>query len=61
MEKREVPASTVRTWARERGLEVGQRGHLSNEVVRQFNRSHRKQQFTSRNPSDIQRREASNV
>jgi hypothetical protein len=58
-EKRQVSANTVRTWARNKGLEVGQRGHLSREVVRQFNRSHRRQEFTSSNPSD-RAREAAN-
>jgi hypothetical protein len=58
MEKRQVPASTVRTWAQDRGLQVGQRGHLSREVVRQFNRAHRKQEFRSSNPSDIRREES---
>ena len=47
----EVPASVVRDWARNKGLEVGVRGHLSVDVTDRFNRQHRKRQYTNRNPS----------
>jgi hypothetical protein len=50
IEKTEVGANTVRAWARENGFEVGTRGHLSNDLVNAFNRRHRKQRFTNKNP-----------
>ena len=45
-----VPISTVRAWARTRGLEVGARGHLPEAVIDRFNRSHRRREAVSRNP-----------
>lgn len=51
IEKAEVGADVVRAWAREKGIQVGNRGHLPQSVVDTFNRRHRKVRFTSRNPS----------
>lgn len=49
-EKTEVGANTVRSWARDKGYEVGTRGHLSQDLIDTFNRRHRKQQYTNKNP-----------
>ena len=49
----EVSAAEVRSWARNRGLSVGTRGHLSNEVSDEFNRRHRRKVFVNRNPSSV--------
>lgn len=46
-----VPASEVRAWAREKGLEVGTRGHLSGDVISKFNGAHRRRQFVNNNPN----------
>lgn len=46
-----VGADTVRAWARDKGLEVGTRGHLSMELTEAFNRRHRKRKFINNNPS----------
>lgn len=51
IEKTEVGADVVRAWAREKGMTVGNRGHLPQSVIDTFNRRHRKVRFTSRNPS----------
>lgn len=50
IEKTEVGADVVRAWARNNGHEVGTRGHLSNDLVEAFNRRHRKQRYTNKNP-----------
>lgn len=50
IEKTEVGANVVRSWAREKGYTVGNRGHLSQELIDTFNRRHRKQQYTNKNP-----------
>ena len=39
----------VRAWARKRGIPVGTRGHIAKDVIKQFNRTHRKR-ATSKNP-----------
>lgn len=45
-----VPIRKVRAWARDRGLPVGTRGHLSQDLIDQFNRAHRKVAATNSNP-----------
>jgi hypothetical protein len=50
IEKTEVGADVVRAWARTKGYWVGTRGHLSQELIDTFNRRHRKQFHTSKNP-----------
>lgn len=45
-----VPVQRVRAWARERGIEVGTRGHLSQDLIDQFNRLHRKVRAENSNP-----------
>ena len=49
-EKIEVNANDVRSWAREKGYEVGTRGHLPVDVIDRYNRQHRKRQYTNKNP-----------
>lgn len=46
-----VPLSVVREWATRRGIPVGSRGHLPEQVIAQFNRYHRTKRAESRNPS----------
>ena len=50
-EIRTASTSEVRTWARNRGYTVGTKGHLPNQVIQKFNRSHRKVQAVDNNPS----------
>jgi hypothetical protein len=50
-EKTEVGADVVRAWGRKNGYKVGNRGHLSLDLIDTFNRRHRKQRHTSKNPS----------
>lgn len=45
-----VPASTVREWARKKGLQVGTRGHIHKDVVDAFNRAHRAKEYVNTNP-----------
>jgi hypothetical protein len=49
-ERKPVPIRKVRAWARDRGIPVGNRGHLSQELIDQFNRAHRKVSATNSNP-----------
>jgi len=49
-DRRQVPIRKVRAWARDRGIEVGTRGHLSQELIDQFNRAHRKVAAMNSNP-----------
>lgn len=49
-EKFQVSAATVRAWARRKGLQVGERGHLPKSVISAFNRAHRTKVFTNSNP-----------
>lgn len=51
LEPTEVSADVVRAWARNKGIEVGTRGHLSVELTDKFNRAHRKQRYVNRNPA----------
>jgi hypothetical protein len=44
----------VRAWARKKGIEIGQRGHVSDELIRKFNRVHRRK-AVSKNPWKGQR------
>ena len=46
----EVNANDVRTWARDKGYEVGARGHLPVDVIDRYNRQHRKRRYTNKNP-----------
>lgn len=44
-------AADVRAWAREKGYEVGQRGHLPADVIDLYNRRHAPpNQFRDTNP-----------
>lgn len=49
-DRTEVGADAVRAWARNQGYEVGSRGHLSQDLIDTFNRRHRKQRYTNKNP-----------
>lgn len=49
-DRRVVPISKVRSWARQRGIEVGNRGHLSQSLIDQFNRAHRQVRAVNANP-----------
>lgn len=49
-ERTTVSASFVRSWARRRGLTVGQRGHLPQNVIQAFNRAHKTKVFVNANP-----------
>lgn len=51
--KTEVDAGYVREWARKRGLRVGLRGHLPQEVIDAFNKAHRTKHFSTKNPSTL--------
>ena len=48
--KIQVTADEVRQWARARGMEVGNRGHLPKTVIKAFNHRHHKRVFISSNP-----------
>ena len=48
-----VPLSVVRAWAVRRGIPVGARGHLPEQVIAKFNRYHRNKRAESRNPSKV--------
>lgn len=48
-EVRVADASEVRAWARKRGIEVGNRGHLSQQLIDQFNWAHRKKFVVAKN------------
>lgn len=50
-------AADVRAWARQKGMIVGQRGHLPTAVIKAFNRSHRRF-YTDRNPFNQQQEQA---
>lgn len=39
----------VRAWARKKGIVIGDRGHVSDELIRKFNRVHRRK-AVSKNP-----------
>ena len=45
-----VPIRKVRAWARKRGIPVGTRGHLPQELIDQFNRAHRTVAAENSNP-----------
>lgn len=49
-DRTEVGANVVRDWARNQGYEVGNRGHLAQDLIDSFNRRHRKQRYTNKNP-----------
>mgnify|MGYP001567351925 CR=1 FL=1 len=51
-DRTQVTAAHVRAWAREKGLEVGARGHLPPDVIRKYNRGHRTI-FIDRNPFNV--------
>lgn len=48
--KQQVSASVVRAWARARGMVVGTRGHLPQDVILAYNRAHRAKVFSNKNP-----------
>lgn len=50
MTKAQVSAAEVRDWARQRGFEVGTRGHIRQDVVEAFNRAHRVKEYVNTNP-----------
>lgn len=50
MGKAKVTASEVRSWALERGLDVGSRGHIRQDIVEAFNRAHRVKEYVNTNP-----------
>jgi hypothetical protein len=50
MPKQLVSAAVVRAWARAKGLTVGKRGHLPQEVIEAYNRAHRAKEFVNPNP-----------
>lgn len=49
-DKIQVDAATVRQWARNQGIDVGNRGHLADDVVQRFNRRHRAREYRNTNP-----------
>lgn len=49
MSAERVTVHDVRSWARKRGLTVGQRGHLPTAVVDAYNAAHT-EQFANPNP-----------
>lgn len=53
----EVPAKVVRDWARRKGFQVGERGHLPPKVVKAYNRTHRTV-YIDRNPWRAENRKA---
>lgn len=46
---RRASIAEVRAWAKRKGLPVGERGHVPEEYIRRFNRTH-KQKAQSCNP-----------
>lgn len=49
-EVRIASPSEVRDWARRRGFEVGNRGHMPTDVIDRYNRKHRLSRFENKNP-----------
>lgn len=50
-EKTAVTAREVRAWALKKGIQVGQRGHMPQDVYDRFNRAHRSKRAVNNNPS----------
>ena len=47
-----VPATTaeVRAWLRKQGFQVGNRGHISNELIAKYNHRHHRRIYENKNP-----------
>lgn len=43
--RKNVPASVVRTWAAEQGIEVGSRGRLHPDVVKAFHKANKSKRY----------------
>lgn len=52
-DRTEVPASEVREWARNKGIDVAPRGYLGADVVTAFNKAHRRKVHRSTHPHAI--------
>jgi hypothetical protein len=58
-DKTPVPLSEVRAWLRRRGHAVGSRGHISEQLIRDFNHRHHRKIYISENPWSAHNKESS--